>query len=141
MYLCWSQEYQKKGISLGIQWLRLCTFTAGSTSSIPGRGTKIPYATQNGKKVEKKKKKLSLYQKLKALNTSVCLYVCINIYVCVQIYILIYINKWALLLPYRIVKPTQWLVPQMWALRNTSSLLKGLSIWQKPKVLFEFYIM
>ena len=87
------KNIRKKGIFPGTQQLRLCTFTAGGTSSIPGRGTKIPYATQNGKKV--KKKKLSLYQKIKALNTSVCLYVCINICVCVcvHIYILIYIKK------------------------------------------------
>ena len=32
------------GISL-VQWLRLHAFTAGGTGSIPGQGTKIPYAT------------------------------------------------------------------------------------------------
>ena len=26
-----------------VQWLRLCAFNAGSTGSIPGWGTKIPY--------------------------------------------------------------------------------------------------
>ena len=35
------------GISLVIQWLRLC---AGHMGSIPGQGTKIPYATQQKKK-------------------------------------------------------------------------------------------
>ena len=32
--------------SLVIQWLRLCTFTAGGMGSIPGLGTKIPYVMQ-----------------------------------------------------------------------------------------------
>ena len=31
------------GTSLAIQWLRLCTSTAGVAGSIPGRGTKIPH--------------------------------------------------------------------------------------------------
>ena len=30
--------------SLVVQWLRLCTSTAGGTGSIPGLGTKIPHA-------------------------------------------------------------------------------------------------
>ena len=81
MYLPWSEEYQKKGIFPGIQWLRLCTFTAGGPNSIPGQGTKIPCATWNGKKVEKRKKKLSLYQKIKALNT--CVFICVYKYMCV----------------------------------------------------------
>ena len=39
--------------SLVIQWLRLCTFTAEGTGSIPGPGTKIPQAVWcgQGKKV------------------------------------------------------------------------------------------
>ena len=37
---------QKHGISLAVQWLRLCTFSAGATGSIPGRGTKTPHAMQ-----------------------------------------------------------------------------------------------
>ena len=28
-----------------VQWLRLCTFSAGGKGSIPGQGTKIPHAT------------------------------------------------------------------------------------------------
>ena len=41
------------GTSLAIQWLRLCASTAGGTGLIPGQGTKIPYATQYGKKKKK----------------------------------------------------------------------------------------
>ena len=37
--------------SLVVQWLRLCAFTAGDTSLIPGQGTKISHATRpKGKK-------------------------------------------------------------------------------------------
>ena len=32
------------GASLEVQWLELCAFTAEGKSSIPGWGTKIPYA-------------------------------------------------------------------------------------------------
>ena len=32
------------GISLAVQWLRLCAFTAGAMSLIPDLGTKIPHA-------------------------------------------------------------------------------------------------
>ena len=32
------------GISLMVQWLRLCASNAGVAGSISGRGTKIPYA-------------------------------------------------------------------------------------------------
>ena len=32
-----------KGTSLAVQWLRLCTSTAGDVSLIPGGGTKIPW--------------------------------------------------------------------------------------------------
>ena len=34
-----------------IQWLRLCTFTAGDTGSIPGQGIKILHAMQHSKKI------------------------------------------------------------------------------------------
>ena len=40
--------------SLAVQWLRLCTSTAGVKSSIPGRGTKILSAVQCGQKEKKK---------------------------------------------------------------------------------------
>ena len=39
--------------SLVVQWLRLGTSTAGGTGSIPGRGTKIPHASQCSQKKEK----------------------------------------------------------------------------------------
>ena len=39
-----------------VQWLGLHTATAGSTGSIPGQGTKIPYAAGMAK--NKKTKKL-----------------------------------------------------------------------------------
>ena len=32
------------GTSLVVQWLRLCTASAGGVGLIPGRGTKIPHA-------------------------------------------------------------------------------------------------
>ena len=38
-------KLQSGGISLVVQWLRLCGSTAGGTGSIPGQGTKIPPAT------------------------------------------------------------------------------------------------
>ena len=38
------------GNSLVVQWFRLCAFTAVGLGSIPGRGTKIPQATQRSQK-------------------------------------------------------------------------------------------
>ena len=43
------------GTSLAVQWLRLHASTAGGTSSIPGRGTKIPHAASHGQKNNKNK--------------------------------------------------------------------------------------
>ena len=43
------------GTSLAVQWLGLCTSTAGGTGSIPGRGTKFSHAEQRGQKEKKKK--------------------------------------------------------------------------------------
>lgn len=40
-----------------VQCLRLCTFNAGHTSSIPDRVTKIPQAVGHGQKHVKKKNK------------------------------------------------------------------------------------
>ena len=40
--------------SLMVQWLGLCTSTAGAMGLIPGQGTEIPLATQCGK-IEKRK--------------------------------------------------------------------------------------
>ena len=36
-----------------IQWLRLRTSHAGDVNSVPGQGTKIPYATWDGQKFVK----------------------------------------------------------------------------------------
>ena len=44
------------GISLVVQWLRLCTSTAGAVGSIPGQGTKIPHATKKIIRCSQKKK-------------------------------------------------------------------------------------
>ena len=38
------------GTSLAVQWLRICTSTAGSRGSIPGWGTRIPHAMCRGQK-------------------------------------------------------------------------------------------
>ena len=38
------------GNSLAVQWLGLCTSTAGGPGSIPGWGAKIPHATWHGQK-------------------------------------------------------------------------------------------
>ena len=35
-----------------VQWLRLCAFNAGSTGSIPGWGTKIPYTAWGSQKTQ-----------------------------------------------------------------------------------------
>lgn len=40
------------GASLEAQWLRLPASTAGGLGSIPGCETKIPHATQCGKKIK-----------------------------------------------------------------------------------------
>ena len=45
------------GTSLAVQWLRLCTSTAGDPGSIPGRGTKIPHATRCSQKTKTKTNK------------------------------------------------------------------------------------
>ena len=42
--------YIYQGTSLTFQWLRLYTFTAGSSGSIPGRGARIPPALWLGHK-------------------------------------------------------------------------------------------
>ena len=48
------------GTSLVVQWLRLCTSTAGGgggTSSNPGWGTKIPHGMQCGQNLKSQKKR------------------------------------------------------------------------------------
>ena len=42
------------GLNLAIQWLRLCASTAGDAGSNPGRGTRIPHASQHSQKKKKK---------------------------------------------------------------------------------------
>ena len=42
-----------------VQWLRLCTSSAGGAGLIPGQGTKIPHAVGCSKKKKKKNKKLT----------------------------------------------------------------------------------
>ena len=48
-------SFKKKigGTPLAVQWLRLRASTAVGTGSIPGSGTKIPHALQQGKKKKK----------------------------------------------------------------------------------------
>ena len=43
------------GISLVIQWLKLCAFMQGVCDLIPGRGTNILHAALCGQKIEKEK--------------------------------------------------------------------------------------
>ena len=38
--------------SLEVQWLRLCTSTAGGSGSIPGQGTNIPHAQKKQNKIK-----------------------------------------------------------------------------------------
>ena len=44
------------GTFLAVQWLGLCSSTAGSSVLIPDQGTKIPHAVQRGKKKKKREK-------------------------------------------------------------------------------------
>ena len=46
--------------SFAVQWLRLCTSSAGGVSSIPGQGTKIPHAVDHDQKTKEKNPILSL---------------------------------------------------------------------------------
>ena len=39
-----------------VQWLGLCTSTEGKQDLIPGKGTKIPQATQHGQNLKKEKR-------------------------------------------------------------------------------------
>ena len=41
------------GITLMVQWLRLCTSKAGVMGSSPGQGTNIPHATWSSHKKKK----------------------------------------------------------------------------------------
>ena len=42
------------GISLAVQWFRLCASTAGGAGSISGWGTQIPHAAGHGHKQKKR---------------------------------------------------------------------------------------
>ena len=42
------------GAFLVVEWLKLHASTAGGSGSIPGQGTKIPYAAQHNQKKKKK---------------------------------------------------------------------------------------
>ena len=60
LLMLWVMEHLRKkerGTSLVVQWLRLCTYNAGCTGSVPDWGTKIPHASGHGQKKKKKKKK------------------------------------------------------------------------------------
>ena len=62
VWCCRSTIFQKqtcrkklKGTSLMVQWLRLHAPNRGDMSSIPGYGSKIPHASQHGRKKGKEK--------------------------------------------------------------------------------------
>ena len=53
LLMLWVMEHLRKkerGTSLVVQWLRLCTYNAGCTGSVPDWGTKIPHASGHGQK-------------------------------------------------------------------------------------------
>ena len=50
------QPFEKNGISLAVQQLRLYTSTAEGKGSIPGWGTKILHVAWHSQKIEGKKK-------------------------------------------------------------------------------------
>ena len=53
-----SSKTGKPGISLVVQWLRLCAFNAEGTGSVPGQGTRSHVQhSAAGKKKKKKKRK------------------------------------------------------------------------------------
>ena len=49
----WVKKKKLQETSFAVQWLRLCTSSAG-VSSIPGQGTKIPHAVDHDQKTKKK---------------------------------------------------------------------------------------
>ena len=53
------QPFRKLQISLVVQWLRLCAYSAGGVVSIPGRSAKIHTSMPRdaARKLKKKKKK------------------------------------------------------------------------------------
>ena len=50
------ESKQRERTSLVVQWLGLCTSTAGGTGSIPGWGTKILHASLGGQKTPQNQK-------------------------------------------------------------------------------------
>ena len=50
----WIQNFKGAGTSLVVQWLKLCTFTAGGTGSIPSQGTVILQASWCSQKLKRK---------------------------------------------------------------------------------------
>ena len=52
--------FPRRGISLTVQWLRICTSNAGDVGSIPGQRTKIPDAKKKKKKKTSQNPRLSL---------------------------------------------------------------------------------
>ena len=62
--MCFLFVIENLGASLAVQWLRLCTSNASGVGSVPGWGTKIPYAAWHSEKIRKKKKEnlYSLYK-------------------------------------------------------------------------------
>ena len=52
----WWEVEELRGTSRVVQWLRLCTYSAGGMGSIPGWTTKIPNAKQHSQKKKKKEK-------------------------------------------------------------------------------------
>lgn len=50
------QMQGKRGNSLAVHWLGLCTFSAGGMGSIPSPGTQIPQAVQQSQKRKEEKK-------------------------------------------------------------------------------------
>ena len=68
------------GTSLVVQWLRLCTPTAGGVGSTPGWGTKIPHAARRGQKINKKHAKV-IFKKIKETLPYVAAYLILKLYI------------------------------------------------------------
>ena len=66
------------GTSLAVQWLRVCTSTAGGTGSIPGRGIRIPHAVWCSQ--QNKTHKFFFFN-----FGFVCLFVCLFIYLFISV--------------------------------------------------------
>ena len=60
LLMLWVMEHLRKkerGTSLVVQWLRLCTYNAGCTGSVPDWGTKIPHASGHGQKKKRRRRR------------------------------------------------------------------------------------